>query len=98
MAAVSSLFSNVRRLASFFYTLFLFTKSDTPLVIFPMVRAVRLRYSQAANNLKIAVALVLAGPTDWSSFLIALIWLELHLLAFDVSNVHWYEGFSDAFP
>lgn len=30
--------------------------------------------------------MVLAGPTDWSSFSMAFIWLELHLLAFDVSS------------
>lgn len=29
--------------------------------------------------------MVLAGPTDISSFLMALLWLELHLLAFDAS-------------
>ena len=31
------------------------------------------------------VAMVLAGPTGMPSFLMALLWLELHLLAFDVS-------------
>jgi len=33
---------------------------------------------------KMTVGLVLAGPTDWKSFIVAFIWLELHLLAFDV--------------
>jgi hypothetical protein len=31
------------------------------------------------------VAMVLAGPTDLSSLFTALVWLELHLLAFDAS-------------
>ncbi|KIM77526.1 hypothetical protein PILCRDRAFT_76681 [Piloderma croceum F 1598] len=59
-----------RRLLAHTYTLYLFTKSDIPLVTFPML----------------TVAMVLAGPTDWSSFSMAFIWLELHLLVFDVKN------------
>jgi hypothetical protein len=34
--------------------------------------------------------MALAGPTDWSSFLMAFIWLELHLLAFDASDHRTY--------
>ena len=35
--------------------------------------------------MQIAVAMVLAGPTDWPSFFMALVWMELHLLAFEAS-------------
>ncbi|KAF8998254.1 UbiA prenyltransferase family [Cyathus striatus] len=59
-----------RTAVSFLYTLYLFTKSDTPLVIVPML----------------TVAVVLAGPGDIYTFFIAFLWLELHLLAFDIKN------------
>ncbi|EEB91805.1 hypothetical protein MPER_09780, partial [Moniliophthora perniciosa FA553] len=52
------------------YTLFLFTKSDTILVVVPSV----------------TVAFVAAGPTDLMTFFQALLWLELHLLAFNIRN------------
>uniref|UniRef100_A0A0W0EY46 Uncharacterized protein n=1 Tax=Moniliophthora roreri TaxID=221103 RepID=A0A0W0EY46_MONRR len=58
------------QLVSGLYTLFLFTKSDVILVVFPML----------------IIALVLVGPTDFISFYTAFIWLELHLLAFDIKN------------
>jgi hypothetical protein len=32
------------------------------------------------------MAMVLAGPTDLPSFLMAFVWFELHLLAFEASN------------
>jgi hypothetical protein len=31
------------------------------------------------------VSIILGGPTDWYSFAMAFVWLELHLLTFDVS-------------
>ncbi|THU95871.1 hypothetical protein K435DRAFT_819602 [Dendrothele bispora CBS 962.96] len=58
------------QLMSGLHSLFLFTRSDTVLVIFPML----------------TIGLVLAGQTDWKSFLVAFLWLELHLLAFDVRS------------
>ncbi|KAF9000820.1 UbiA prenyltransferase family [Cyathus striatus] len=59
-----------RTAVSFLYTLYLFTKSDTLLVIVPML----------------TVAVVLAGPGDIYTFLISFLWLELHLLAFEIKN------------
>ncbi|KAK7037243.1 hypothetical protein VNI00_011234 [Paramarasmius palmivorus] len=51
-----------------FYTLYLFMKSDQAAVTLP----------------SLAVAVVAAGPTDMITFLQALLWMEIHLLAFNV--------------
>ncbi|EEB89690.1 hypothetical protein MPER_12184 [Moniliophthora perniciosa FA553] len=52
------------------HTLFLFTKSDIPLVIVP----------------SLIIAYAAAGPTDLVAFFHAFLWLELHLLAFEIKN------------
>nr|GAT44370.1 integral membrane protein [Mycena chlorophos] len=51
-------------------TLALFSKSDVVPILGP----------------SIAVAMVLAGPTDLLSFFMGFLWLELHLLAFEIKN------------
>ena len=83
---LSGIMGIAHQLISTAYTLYLFTKSDTPLVIFPMVGSVQTHLSfPQLHHLQVTVGMVLAGPTDWPSFIMALIWLELHLLAFDAS-------------
>ncbi|KAI3618003.1 integral membrane protein [Moniliophthora roreri] len=52
------------------YTLFLFTKSDIPLVIVP----------------SLIIAYAAAGPTDPVALFHAFLWLELHLLVFEIKN------------
>ncbi|KAK7037239.1 hypothetical protein VNI00_011230 [Paramarasmius palmivorus] len=52
------------------YTLYLFTKSDTILVVVP----------------SLIVAMVAAGPADLVTVFHALLWMELHLLAFNIKN------------
>ncbi|KAK1229249.1 hypothetical protein PQX77_007703 [Marasmius sp. AFHP31] len=52
------------------HTLFLFMRSDVPLVVAP----------------SLLCGLVLAGPTDLSSFAAACVWQNLHLLAFNIQN------------
>jgi len=74
-----------KNLLSSIYTLYLFTKSDTPLVVFPMVRQIHDVSEHYLDCLQLTVAMVLAGPTDMMSFILAFLWLELHLLAFDAS-------------
>ncbi|KAJ8082669.1 hypothetical protein PM082_008525 [Marasmius tenuissimus] len=56
------------RLNHLLHTLFLFMRSDVPLVVAP----------------SLLCGLVLAGPTDLSSFAAACVWQNLHLLAFNV--------------
>lgn len=87
MSVTSKIMRIAQHLYSPAYTLYLFTESDTPLVIVPMVRPTPSLFGTvlAPHLSQLTVAMVLAGPTDWSSFLMALVWLELHLLAFDAS-------------
>ncbi|KAJ7228324.1 UbiA prenyltransferase family [Mycena pura] len=51
-------------------TIFLFSKSDVVPILGP----------------SLAVAIVLGGPTDILSFIIGFLWLESHLLTFEVSS------------
>ncbi|KAJ7184627.1 UbiA prenyltransferase family [Mycena filopes] len=37
-------------------------------------------------TVKLAVSMVLAGPTDITAFILGFIWLELHLLTFEIKN------------
>ena len=76
-----------RQILYHFYTLFLFTKSDTTLVVIPMVSLLHTAYlPYLTHTLQLTAAMVLAGPTDWFSFATAFVWFELHLLAFDASS------------
>ncbi|KAF9269796.1 hypothetical protein L218DRAFT_850593 [Marasmius fiardii PR-910] len=52
------------------HTIFLFTRNDYPLVFAP----------------NILTGMVLAAPTDLRSFAVACVWLNLHLLAFNIQN------------
>ncbi|KAJ7222191.1 UbiA prenyltransferase family-domain-containing protein [Mycena pura] len=54
----------------FFKTILLFSKSDLVPILGP----------------SLAVAMVLAGPTDIISFITGFFWLELHLLTFEIKN------------
>ncbi|KAJ7229414.1 UbiA prenyltransferase family [Mycena haematopus] len=54
----------------FFMTIFLFSKSDIVPILGP----------------SLAVAMVLAGPTDLIAFIVGFFWLELHLLTFEIKN------------
>ncbi|KAF7361506.1 Integral membrane protein [Mycena sanguinolenta] len=51
-------------------TIFLFSKSDIVPILGP----------------SLAVAMVLAGPTDIIAFILGFFWLELHLLTFEIKN------------
>ncbi|KAJ6515517.1 UbiA prenyltransferase family [Mycena sanguinolenta] len=51
-------------------TIFLFSKSDIVPILGP----------------SLAVAMVLAGPTDMIAFILGFFWLELHLLTFEIKN------------
>ncbi|KAF7355634.1 Integral membrane protein [Mycena sanguinolenta] len=51
-------------------TIFLFSKSDIVPILGP----------------SLAVAMVLAGPTDIIAFVLGFFWLELHLLTFEIKN------------
>jgi hypothetical protein len=37
------------------------------------------------HHSQLAASMTLAGPTDWHSFAMAFVWVELHLIAFDAS-------------
>ncbi|TRM67493.1 UbiA prenyltransferase family [Schizophyllum amplum] len=52
------------------YTGFLFSRSDIVPILGPAL----------------SMSLVLAGPTDFTSFMTGLIWTELHLMAFETKN------------
>ncbi|KAJ7064403.1 UbiA prenyltransferase family [Mycena belliarum] len=54
----------------FLKTLLLFSKSDVAPILAP----------------SLAVAMVLAGPTDLPAFFTGFLWLELHLLTFEIKN------------
>ncbi|KAJ7686091.1 UbiA prenyltransferase family [Mycena rosella] len=54
----------------FIKTILLFSKSDVVPILAP----------------SLAVAMVLAGPTDFTAFLMGFFWLELHLLTFEIKN------------
>ncbi|KAF8213936.1 UbiA prenyltransferase family [Mycena galopus ATCC 62051] len=54
----------------FFTTILLFSKSDMVPILGPCL----------------AVAMVLAGPTDIVAFILGFFWLELHLLTFEIKN------------
>ncbi|KAJ6460812.1 UbiA prenyltransferase family-domain-containing protein [Mycena vitilis] len=57
-------------LTSFPKTIYLFSQSDIVPILGP----------------SLAVSLVLGGPTDVKSFILGFIWLELHLLTFEIKN------------
>ncbi|KAJ7136504.1 UbiA prenyltransferase family [Mycena crocata] len=58
------------QLYNFFMTILLFSQSDAAPILGP----------------SLAVALVLAGPTDLMAFINGFLWLELHLLTFEIKN------------
>ncbi|KAJ7498600.1 UbiA prenyltransferase family [Mycena latifolia] len=57
-------------LLHFLKTVVLFSKSDIVPILLP----------------SLAVAMVLAGPTNFTAFVMGFIWLELHLLTFEIKN------------
>ncbi|CAK5275438.1 unnamed protein product [Mycena citricolor] len=71
----------------FIKTVSLFSQSDMVPILGPSVRAAR-SISIRIDSLptKLAVALVLAGPTDLGAFIRGFVWLELHLLTFEIKN------------
>ena len=74
--------------AGFLYTLFLFMKSDVTTTIVPAVRTLQsLTQGSLADNehSQVALGVSLVGIPTASAFLEGLLWLALHLLAFDVS-------------
>ncbi|KAL0059437.1 hypothetical protein AAF712_013827 [Marasmius tenuissimus] len=70
MAKRNSYLQAGAQLADHLYTVFLFMKSDFPLVIVP----------------SLLCGMVLVGPTSISLFTAAWIWQNLHLLAFNIQN------------
>ncbi|KAL1672707.1 UbiA prenyltransferase family-domain-containing protein [Schizophyllum commune] len=73
--------------AGFLYTLFLFMKSDVTTTIVPAVRTLQsLTQGSLADNehSQVALGVSLVGIPTASAFLEGLLWLALHLLAFDI--------------
>lgn len=71
------------RLGRILKTLYLFGKSDIPVVVLSSVRI-----PNHLNNLNLteqtAVALILAGPSSFKLLLRAFLWIQVHLLTFQV--------------
>ncbi|KAJ6538484.1 UbiA prenyltransferase family-domain-containing protein [Mycena vulgaris] len=75
----------------FLKTVLLFSKSDVVPILGPSVRecqAQTVPYQLIIPFFfgKLAVAMVLAGPTDFPAFIMGFLWLELHLLTFEIKN------------
>lgn len=68
-------------------TVCLFSQSDLVPIIGPTVHWFPLRISsspQSDMRIQLAVSMVLAGPTDLWAFVKGFVWMELHLISFEV--------------
>lgn len=79
----------MKRISNFLKVLYLFGKSDIPAAALPSVRMPAGRiHSFLADRLivgtQMAIALVLAGPASLSLIAKGFLWLEIHLLTFQV--------------
>lgn len=71
------------RLARIMKTFYLFGKSDIPDVFLSSVR-IHNRLNSLNLTEQTAVALILAGPSSFRLMLKAFVWIQLHLLTFQV--------------